>query len=67
MSPECFNNKPQKECSDIWSLGLILYKLTTFDHPIKNYKNYAEILDFHNDTKTKNRLQDLFKSSLKFK
>jgi serine/threonine protein kinase len=67
MSPECFNNKPQNECSDIWSLGLILYKLTSFVHPIKNYEDNVEILNFHNYSKTKNRLQDLFKSSLKFK
>ena len=34
LSPEICENRPYNNKSDIWSLGCVLYEMTTLKHPV---------------------------------
>lgn len=37
LSPEICENRPYNNKSDIWSLGCVLYEMTTLKHPVGHY------------------------------
>ncbi len=38
LSPEICQQKPYNNKSDVWSLGCVLYELTTLKHAVRNEK-----------------------------
>ncbi len=38
LSPEICQQKPYNNKSDVWSLGCVLYELTTLKHAVRNDK-----------------------------
>ena len=46
MAPELFDEQPKSKASDIYSLGVMLFKLATGDYPIKA-KNLPELVQAH--------------------
>lgn len=46
MSPERIMNQPYSANADVWSLGVILYELLTFELPFPNCKNFVDLISF---------------------
>ena len=43
LSPEICENRPYNNKSDIWSLGCVLYEMTTLKHPVSENNNINTI------------------------
>jgi len=48
LSPEICQQRPYNNKSDVWSLGCVLYELTTLKHAVKNLKikNIIDLIFF---------------------
>lgn len=44
LSPELCSDKPYRDKSDVWALGVLAYETTTFKHPFEATNQYALIM-----------------------